>query len=173
LIEHFALRDSPAVHAAERVGNEAAIATDFMRSAAATPARRTARNGNACSVKPRTVARCTSDAAEHLWMIHTAAIYNEHRPQRAPPTTSTAHNEHRPQRALGQAAPLRPVPEPATTDPRRPTTRAARGLIREYQHCRMRCAEFLAPAAYDGSASVGLRALPRSIASAVPAGALG
>ena len=40
----------------------------------------------------RTVARCTSDAAEHLWMIHTAAIYNEHRPQRAPPTTSTAHN---------------------------------------------------------------------------------
>jgi hypothetical protein len=52
LIEHFALRDSPAVHAAERVGNDAAIATDFMRSAAATPARRTARNGNACSVKP-------------------------------------------------------------------------------------------------------------------------
>ena len=45
------------------------------------------------------------------------------------------YNDHRPHRALGQAAPLRPLPQRTTTEPQQRVLRRDRlgGLIHEYQ----------------------------------------
>jgi putative transposase len=56
------------------------------------------------------------------------------------------YDSHRPHRTLGQAAPLRPLPQPTTNQTngiRRPDRLG--GLLHEYQR-RMTCAAFLAPA---------------------------
>jgi hypothetical protein len=68
---------------------------------------------------------------------HAAAVLTEY---------AQHYNSHRPHRTLGQAAPLRPLPQPTTSD----TNTVRRhdrlgGLLHEYQQGRVTCAAFLAP----------------------------
>jgi hypothetical protein len=79
------------------------------------------------------------------------------------------YNTHRPHRTLGQAAPLRPLPQPTAngTNGVRRRDRLG-GLLHGYRHCRMTCAEFRAPTGSFPGASRGRRSPAPGVVPGLP-----